>query len=141
MRRAVFAAALSLCASPAAASDAGSLGLSAGGMLLLTLGGGVVTSILQGQALADDQKVHPAVRNMGFAFGGVNTALGTAGLIAAGFIDDDDVQLAIYISAGTITALGLTGLGLSWATEPFPETQLSVAPTPGGGLAVLQGRF
>ena len=64
-----------LSAPPALAGDAGSLGLSVGGMLLLTVGGGVVTSVLLGQAVTDDERVHPALRNMGFGFGGVNAHL------------------------------------------------------------------
>lgn len=56
MRRLALIALL-LAARPAFARDAGSLGLSAGGMLLLTVGGGVVTSVLLGQAVVPEQQV------------------------------------------------------------------------------------
>ncbi|MCA9543212.1 MAG: hypothetical protein KC613_02450 [Myxococcales bacterium] len=131
-----------LSAPPALAGDAGSLGLSVGGMLLLTVGGGVVTSVLLGQAVTDDERVHPALRNMGFGFGGVNLALGTAGLIAGALVEDEDVKLAVQISAGAFAALGLTGLTFAFLSDPYPEQQVALAPLTGGGaLAVWQGTF
>lgn len=87
--------------------------------LIFGLGGGSITSVLLAQALADDQPVHPAVRNIGFAAGGVNVALGAAGITAAALIDDNEYDGVIYGVGGAFVALGLTGLGLAWAADEY----------------------
>ncbi len=108
---------------PAEASDAAA-GLAPVGatLVLFGLGGGTITSILLGQSIADDQPVHPAVRNIGFAAGGVNLALGIAGITTAALIDDNDYDAVIYSVGGIFAALGLTGLGLAWAADEYTPT-------------------
>ncbi len=123
-------------------------GLGIGGILAIAVGGGLLTTLLIAPDVVDDRSVAPALRNIALGCAGVNIAFGSAGLIATGYLDEEDADLkpVLYSVSGAVLALGLVGGGFALAAEPWGSTSegqqgLRVAPTPGGAVAVFGGTY
>jgi hypothetical protein len=110
---------------------------------VLSVVGGLATSTLIGIDLADGQRTHPAVRNIGLGCAGLNLLMGLTGVILTATLDAGDWAPLSYSISGTVLALGAVGGGLALAADtydPHPRRDPTVKE-PASALRAPPGAF
>jgi len=138
-----LALALALCAAFGLSPIAAWADDAAGAVFLLPLAGGVITSVPLAIAHAQNDRVHPALRNIGIVCGVFNTTVGLSGIVYSAVKHEGDTATLGRVIGATWLTIGVVGGGLALAADAYdPKDSTPVVVVgPSGGFVGWAGRF